>query len=217
VIRSYYPAHFAYTQHTCTIGIQVRGWVQLGSLRCLWGHLSSPHIYSPQVASHLASSACARMHPPALPVQAWVPRIEPCDWPVLYLHSICASGLGVKRGIFRAAGFWFLDDDQGEGWGPGYFVLKRLQSRPLVALLTWLSPPTTANHRRLPTAALLQAALRSPARPAGCRPAVHCSGACQRQRPRTTPVLRLASWRWCTAGSLRRWPRCGQGARPPQR
>jgi hypothetical protein len=50
-------------------------------------------------------------------VQAWVPRIDPCDWPVLYLHAICASRLGVKRGIFQAAGFWFLDDDEGESVG----------------------------------------------------------------------------------------------------
>ncbi|KAL4447611.1 hypothetical protein ABPG75_004830 [Micractinium tetrahymenae] len=43
----------------------------------------------------------------------WAPRVDPCDWAVLYLHPVCASGAAAKERLLRLQGFWFMDSEQG--------------------------------------------------------------------------------------------------------
>ncbi|KAL4443517.1 hypothetical protein ABPG75_011254 [Micractinium tetrahymenae] len=42
----------------------------------------------------------------------WMPRIDPCDWHVLYLHPICIGDPSVKQRALQAAGFWFMDNEE---------------------------------------------------------------------------------------------------------
>jgi hypothetical protein len=48
--------------------------------------------------------------------EQWAPRVDPCDWAVLYMHTICTTHPSHKAHVLKAIGFWFMDDtDGGEG------------------------------------------------------------------------------------------------------
>lgn len=73
----------------------------------------------------------------------WVPRIDPCDWAVLYLHIICEAEAAVKQSVLRAAGFWFVDDEKGCKPQPG-----SASGVPACQPLRWRLPQTEAGHYR---------------------------------------------------------------------
>lgn len=72
----------------------------------------------------------------------WVPRVDPCDWSVLYLHVICEAAAENKEAVLRAAGFWFLDSCQPQG-GASSGV-------PACRPLHWRLPQAEAAHYSCP-------------------------------------------------------------------
>jgi hypothetical protein len=77
----------------------------------------------------------------------WVPRVDPCDWAVLYLHVICEAEAAKKEAVLRAAGFWFMDSEGPAGCQPQPGASSGVAAcRPL----HWRLPQAEAAHYSCP-------------------------------------------------------------------
>lgn len=76
----------------------------------------------------------------------WAPRVDPCDWAVLYLHPVCAAGPASKERLLRLQGFWFMDSEQGcaaqRGAASGVPACQPLQWRLPQAEAAFTTCPT---------------------------------------------------------------------------
>ncbi|KAL4430877.1 hypothetical protein ABPG75_006133 [Micractinium tetrahymenae] len=102
--------------------------------------------------THFSQELCTMAHP------AWQPHIDPCDYKVAFLHVICTDGAQAKEAAMRAAGFWFLDSEQ--GCAPHDGAASQV---PACLPLHWRLPRSELPHYSCPVPALAWVQRQPPA------------------------------------------------------
>ncbi|KAI3425701.1 hypothetical protein D9Q98_007677 [Chlorella vulgaris] len=89
----------------------------------------------------------------------WVPRMDPCDWAVLYVHPTCTKGTRHKQDSLRQAGFWLLDNNSSSSSGTAGAgnvqgcppQLGTDSQMPACQPLVWRLPEAEAEHTSCPS------------------------------------------------------------------
>ena len=87
--------------------------------------------------------------------EQWAPRVDPCDWAVLYMHTICTSHPSHKVQVLKAVDFWFMDDgDEGSEGSKGGSCPPQpgaASGVPSCRPRQWRLPQTEVTHYSCPS------------------------------------------------------------------